>query len=277
MEREAFQIVDSSVLSIPDWKEHHPQLIIGFTTRNGGVSQDSFQSLNLGLHVPDDSKAVIKNRKIVGDKIKTNLSNWVCADQVHDKKIVKVTQHHKGAGVFSYDECISGTDGLYTFEKNVLLALFFADCVPIFFFSPKNSLIGICHAGWRGTAKNIAGEFVDHWAKEEGIVAEEIYAAIGPSIRDCCYVVNDDVLEGLNEVYPLNKSGRLVRQVETGQYAVNLAELNRELLILKGVPDEQIVVSSYCTSCHENLFFSHRRDKGKTGRMMGFIGMKEGM
>ncbi|REJ20381.1 MAG: peptidoglycan editing factor PgeF [Bacillaceae bacterium] len=274
MKHEPFQLTDESFFSIPAWAKLHSQITAGFTTRKGGFSKNGFASLNLGLHVNDEKETVIKNRKIIGDKIRFDLPNWVCADQVHDKQIVKVVNKHKGSGVFTYRQCITQTDGLYTSEKNILLSLFFADCVPIFFFSPKDSLIGVAHAGWRGTAKNIAGEMIDSWVLHEGVQAQNIFAAIGPSIGECCYVVNDDVIDAIKPLF--DNETTFYKQLENGLYSIHLAEINKRLLMKKGVPEHQILLTSYCTSCDQDLFFSHRRDQGKTGRMMGFIGLKEG-
>ncbi len=185
-----------------------------------------------------------------------------------------MTTDHGGKGTTDYQSAIAGTDGLYTEEARLLLALCFADCVPLYFMAPKHGMIGLAHAGWKGTVKNIAGEMVRLWHECEQIPLEDIYVVIGPSIGACCYIVDDRVITRVDRV--LEGEEKLpYKQVSIGQYALDLKELNKVLLIKAGIHEEHIDVSGYCTSCADHLFFSHRRDQGKTGRMMAFIGRKE--
>ncbi|MDQ0257305.1 YfiH family protein [Evansella vedderi] len=273
MGKEIFERKKEQLLML-NWESHIPQLVAGFTTKNGGVSESDFTSFNLGLHVNDKDSAVVGNRRILSEILDFPTSNWACSDQVHDNKIVKVTKEHVGNGVFEYETSIKKTDGVYTKEPNILLTLCYADCVPLYFCAPKYKLIGMAHAGWKGTVKDIAGEMVRKWKEQEGVEPAEIHAAIGPSIGDCCYVVDDYVINFVNKV--LNeKDTPPYSIISEGQYSLNLKELNRLLMMKAGIPAANIQVSSYCTSCDKELFFSHRRDKGKTGRMMSFIGRKE--
>ena len=138
---------------------------------------------------------------------------------------------------------------------------------------PESNAIGIAHAGWKGTVNGIAQDMIQNF-QVKGIDASEILVAIGPSICENCYIVDDNVikliqnrLEGV-EILPYNV-------VSKGQYRLNLKECNREILKLAGVSPENILVTNFCTSCHSDLFYSHRRDQGKTGRMISFIGWKE--
>ncbi|MFT4413482.1 peptidoglycan editing factor PgeF [Fredinandcohnia humi] len=273
MNLEPFIKGQEQVLELTAWRHLSDQIAAGFTTRNGGESQHPFDSFNLGLHVTDDAKKVNKNRETLSEILGFPTSNWVCSEQTHDNKIVKVTREHLGAGVYEYEQSIKDTDGLYTDEKNILLTLCYADCVPLFFYSPEKERIGIAHAGWKGSVKDVGGKMVRTWCKD-GIEPNEIYAVIGPAIGKCCYVVDDYVK---NFVDNLLKEDFLhpYDQVSENQYSLDLKQLNYVLLLKAGLSKENIKVSSYCTSCEENLFFSHRRDKGKTGRMMNFIGLKE--
>jgi YfiH family protein len=269
-----FQRQHDEFLVLKDWHTFVPELIVGFTTKNGGFSDGPFASLNLGLHVKDDLQRVYLNRKKVAEQLAIPLERWVCADQVHGKRIEKVTTHDGGKGVFSYETAVAQADGLYTNEENLLLALCFADCVPIYFFAPKQNFIGVAHAGWKGTVQNIAGEMVRIWNEKEGIPLLDIYVAIGPSIGRCCYIVDDRVIEFVQKALE-NPLVSLYNETSEGQYALDLKALNKQLLQQAGVPEQNILVSGYCTSCEQRLFFSHRRDRGKTGRMMAFIGRRE--
>lgn len=271
---EPFVREKDSYLLLESWKMLIPSVIAGFTTKKRGISQPPFSSLNLGLHVDDHLASVQSNRKKVAEDIGFFTSEWACSEQVHDNKITKVTEENKGKGVFSYQDGLKATDGLYTCESNILLTLCYADCVPLYFIAPNSRIVGIAHAGWKGTVKDIAGEMVRTLKNNENVSPKEIYVAIGPSIGECCYVVDYKVIKLVKNVLD-QIDGCPYNEIRDGQYTLNLKQVNKQLLLKSGVPNEQIVVSNYCTSCNGELFFSHRRDKGKTGRMMSFIGLKE--
>ncbi|MBU9721414.1 peptidoglycan editing factor PgeF [Bacillus alkalicola] len=259
---------------IKSWNKKDPSIVAGMTTKNGGFSTDTFSSFNLGLHVNDNQQNVIKNREKLASLLSFPTSNWACGEQVHDNKIMEITKAHTGMGVYDYKESLKGVDGFYTKDPNILLTTCYADCVPLFFMEPKRNLLGIAHAGWKGTVKNIGGEMIRVWVEKEGVALEDIYAVIGPSIGGCCYVVDDYVIDFVREVSP--SPNVVYSEVEKGQYSLNLKELNKQLLQQAGLVSEKIEVTKYCTSCDHSIFFSHRRDNGNTGRMLSFIGRKEG-
>lgn len=248
-------------------------VLCGMTTKNGGVSHFSFQSLNTGLHVFDTKENVVKNRGLVARNLGTPLDSWVFADQTHDHTIKRVMLEDAGKGSTSYDTALKATDGLYTKEKNVVLALCFADCVPLYFYDPAAALVGIAHAGWKGTVLQIGKRMVDIWKTAEGSRQNDIQAVIGPSIGSCCYKVDEHVIRYVDQLPIQTESA--ITEVNNSEYMLNLKELNRLILLDAGMKEENITVSPLCTSCEKELFFSHRRDKGKTGRMMSFIGFKE--
>jgi YfiH family protein len=271
---EPFVQQSEQILSIPSWESQRSNLVVGFTTKNGGVSKGHFTSLNTGLHVMDQEDAVRENKRILGDSLGFPTSQWVGCEQVHENRIVKVDQTSIGKGVFSYGSSIPSTDGIYTDKKDILLTLCFADCVPLYFYSTDRSLIGLAHAGWKGTVKNIGTKMVEIW-KEEGVSPNQVLVAIGPSISPSAYVVDDYVLDQVKSVISAASIfPEIYKEVSSGQYELDLKRVNKELLLQAGVKEENISCSSFCTSSHDNLFFSHRRDRGKTGRMMSFIGMK---
>ncbi|MBO9130252.1 peptidoglycan editing factor PgeF [Bacillus sp. 165] len=272
MKQEPFQY-DKSVMRLNSWEAMNPALTVGFTTKEDGSSEGDYSTLNLGLHVNDREEAVHQNRRLVASKLHFPLHTWVCSEQIHENRVVKVTQNHKGKGVFQYGDGIPGTDGIYTNEPNVLLTSCYADCVPLYFYAPSAGMIGLAHAGWKGTVKNIVNEMITKWTQQEGIAVEDIYVTIGPAIGSCCYVVDDRVIQKVEHV--LHDAHLPFHVVSEGQYQLDLKEVNRLLCRQAGIQEDHILVSSLCTSCEENLFFSHRRDKGKTGRMLSFIGLKE--
>ncbi|ARA97235.1 peptidoglycan editing factor PgeF [Geobacillus thermodenitrificans] len=248
--------------------------VAGITTKQGGESKGSFASLNMGLHVGDDRTAVVNNRRRLAASLVFPLDDWVCCEQVHGAVIQKVTKSDRGSGAQDFATAVRGADGLYTDEAGVLLALCFADCVPVYFMAPSVGLVGLAHAGWRGTAGGIAQNMVRLWQEREHVAPADMYAAIGPAIGPCCYTVDDRVIDGLRSTVPAG-SPLPWRETSPGQYALDLKEANRLQLIAAGVPDSHIYVSERCTSCEETLFFSHRRDRGTTGRMLAFIGRRE--
>ena len=144
---------------------------------------------------------------------------------------------------------------------------------PFISYIGESRAIGIAHAGWKGTVGGIAAEMIRNF-QSEGIGANEISVVIGPSICENCYIVDDYVINLVHNkledvvILPYNK-------ISDHQYQLNLKECNRLVLIKAGVPSENIQVTNLCTSCQSEHFYSHRRDQGKTGRMISFIGWKE--
>jgi YfiH family protein len=270
---EPFFLKNNQYFLIHDWVKEQDGLIAGFTTKNGGRSQNEYSSLNFGFHVNDQFEAVCENRKLFADLIQFPVHHWVGAEQTHEINILKVGKKERGRGSLSYEDAFKKTDGFFTMENGILLTLCFADCVPLFFYAPKEKAIGIAHGGWRGSVSGIAEEMIGVFLKES-IVPKDILVVMGPSICENCYIVDDYVTQFVkNRLEDIAE--KPYNLVNGNQYRLNLKELNRQILLKAGVPDENIRITNYCTSCHQDQFFSHRRDKGHTGRMMGFIGWKE--
>ncbi|MDR6124262.1 YfiH family protein [Bacillus sp. SLBN-46] len=270
---EPFVLKNQSYLTIDSWIQQFPGLKAGITTKLGGTSGSYFESLNLGFHVGDDVNDVCKNRHIVAEQLEFPLDNWVGAEQTHDIILRKISKADRGKGSNSYEHSFKGTDGFYTNEEGILLTLCFADCVPLFFIAPEQRMIGTAHAGWKGTVGQIAKEMITAWGKE-GIKPEQIFVAIGPSICEKCYIVDERIIKLVENTLDGRKS-LPYNLVSEGQFSLDLREVNRQILLTSGVPDRNILLTRYCTSCNQEEFFSHRRDQGKTGRMLSFIGWKE--
>ena len=270
---EPFILRNKEYFSIQEWMNRYQGLEAGFTTKNGGVSQQAFYGLNFGFHVGDEQGAVCQNRLLLAEQIDFPLERWVGAEQTHDIQIQKVSIKDQGRGSDAYDTSFSGTDGFFTDEPGVLLTLCFADCVPLYFIEPEQKLIGVAHAGWKGTVNGIAAEMISNF-QQNGANIEKISAVIGPSICEKCYIVDErvillvkNILEDVEHI-PYN-------QVSEGQYSLDLKEVNKQILMKTGIKTENISVSDLCTSCDTDHFYSHRRDRGKAGRMMAYIGWKE--
>lgn len=270
---EPFRLKNELFFAVHDWMEKDNGLVAGFTTKNGGLSTKPYSSLNLGFHVHDREEAVLHNRRLLAKSIQFPINHWVGSQQTHDINIMKVTKEHRGNGSVTYDHAFKQIDGFFTTEKGILLTLCFADCVPLFFYARRQKAIGIAHAGWKGSVHGIAEKMI-HLFKQHHISPKEIFIVIGPSICEKCYIVDNTVIEKVNK--SLESVGKFpYNQINGKEFSLNLKELNRLILLKEGVPSSHILVTQYCTSCHQEYFFSHRRDKGTTGRMMGFIGWKE--
>ncbi len=270
---EPFTNNHQTYFSIKNWMEQYPGLVAGITTKNGGSSTGVYENLNLGFHVGDQIEAVCSNRNKLANHIQFPLKHWVGAEQTHETFIRKITKDDRGKGADSYENAFKGTDGFYTNEEGILLTLCYADCVPLFFISPEHSMIGTAHAGWKGTVNEIAGKMVEQWERE-GIKSEQIFVTIGPSICEKCYIVNDYVINFVENTL-VDVEEKPYNLIKEGQYSLDLRKLNKMILLKAGVPSKNIQISTLCSSCDKTEFFSHRRDHGKTGRMLSYIGWKE--
>lgn len=251
------------------------QMRLGFTSRNGGYSSAPYASFNMGYHVGDIAESVTNNRLKLGKLLHISESCWITPEQVHDNVVMRVSKEQGGRGALDLESAIPACDGLYTTDQNVLLTACFADCVPVFFYAKRIPIIGIAHAGWKGTSGEIVGEMVRAWEDEFRFDPEEICAVIGPSIGSCCYEVDDKVIQAV-QMLPEVDISSAIEEKNNGKYMLDLQLINKLILQKYGLLEENISVSHYCTGCRTDLFFSHRMEKGSTGRMLGYIGMLSG-
>jgi YfiH family protein len=161
-----------------------------------------------------------------------------------------------------YENC----DALITNVRNIFLTVSIADCAPIFLFDPQSRAMGCVHAGWRGTEQGIVREAVFLMQNEFGSRVKDILAFIGPSAGQCCYEVGKEVAAKF-------ESSRTVRRDE--KTFLDIKGMNKDQLLQAGVIEARIEVSDQCTICTPELYHSFRRDRDKSGRMMGVIGMIE--
>lgn len=246
------------------------KVIVGMTTREKGVSLPPFAHFNMGFHVQDELRDVLTNRELLASDLSVSLSNWIVGEQVHANRLFCVSQTEAGRGAFDLDTAIPDVDGLYTSETGLMLAACFADCVPIFFIAHDGSMVGIAHAGWKGTVGEIGGRMIEKWRDEFGISPDSIDVIIGPSIGSCCYEVDDRVAQEIRKLSGIEQENLAV-PTRAGHYQLNLQLTNRRILEKYGVLSSNIYTSNFCTSCRTDLFYSHRKENGKTGRMFGYI------
>lgn len=264
---------EKPLLHLREWEERFPGLVAGFTIRTGGVSEQPYGSLNMGLHVGDDPAHVVANRQLLAQQLELPFESWTCADQVHGTQVCQVMAG--GAGRESLENVIQATDGLYTDQEGVLLASFYADCVPLFFLDPASGAIGLAHAGWKGTVGRIAEEMVHALEKQFQAKKEELLVAIGPSIGGCCYEVDERIVAHVR--VSAKRWEDAVQPSKNGRYMLDLRTLNTRILLEAGISETNILATGWCTSCRTDLFFSHRKEAaaaGTTGRMASFIAWK---
>ncbi len=266
---------EPELLWLQRWMTAIPGLSAGFTTRNGGDSEREYRSLNIGLHVGDDPAAVVDNRRRVSHAAGFPFDAWTCSEQVHGDRVRTVLREDRGAGRLSRGDAFADTDAIITSESGIMLAAFYADCVPLYFVDPIHHVIGLAHAGWKGTALRIAERTIERMEEAFGTVRTELYAAIGPSIGGCCYEVDERVVQQLGIEPALQLGIEPLRRKENGRYMLDLKEVNRQFMIRTGMKPNHIEQSGFCTCCSADLFFSHRGENGRTGRMAAWIGWKE--
>ena len=239
-----------------------------FTTRLGGVSQGYLSSLNIGMHRGDSPENVAKNHKLLASALGYDAEKVVLSHQVHTDIIRPVTDGDcLGLDHHAYPEC----DGLITNTPGVALVVFTADCTPILLHDPVSGAVGAVHAGWRGTAMDIAGKAVAAMADNFGCDPANIRAAIGPNIGPCCFETGADVPEAMTATFGQAVSHWIRPAGE--KYYVNLKEINRYALQRAGVV--HIDVSPICTACENRRFWSHRVTGGNRGSQGSIIVCKE--
>ncbi|MED4958529.1 peptidoglycan editing factor PgeF [Paenibacillus macerans] len=262
------------------WRDLAPGLSAGFTGRGGGVSKPPYGSLNLAYHVGDDPSDVLENRGRLARALGFSPEGWTCGEQVHGAQIAIVRQEDRGKGYLDRSSAFQATDGLLTNVPQVLLASFYADCVPLYFADPVTKTVGLAHAGWKGTVQLIAGKMIETMEREFGSRRSDIRTAIGPSIGGCCYEVDEAVMGKVREALPGAEPDMQGEPISTpskneGKTMLNLKEMNRIIMIKAGILPTHIECTTWCTSCRPEMFFSYRKHNGVTGRMASWIGMKE--
>jgi polyphenol oxidase len=237
-----------------------------FTSRLGGVSKGPFCSLNFGKFTDDAPENIEENRKRVFEALNIEHPIMVFPRQVHGDAIACIgVQDVTGRNNITIEE----TDAVITRLKHVILTTVHADCIPVYLADLKNGVIGLAHAGWRGTRENIAVKTADRMVELLGAEKSSMIAVIGPGVAACCFEVGQEVYDAFKEVFPY--VDRYASQKENGKFLLDLKSINERQLRTAGI--ENVKVSGFCTCCDEELFFSHRRDHGMTGRMAAGISL----
>lgn len=269
----------ASLMRLEAWENTDAGITAGFTTRLGGVSNGHWSSLNMGLHVGDRNEDVVRNRQLLSEAIGWPFEAFTCAEQVHSANVHIVTVDDIGRGRDSRQTALQDTDALVTNIRGVLLASFYADCVPLYFYDPVHEVVGLAHAGWKGTASEIACRTVEAMQQTFGSDPSQLQGAIGPAIGSCCYEVDGPVIGRMEALCSSFANApavdSMIRRGQDGKAMLDLKEINRQIMIKAGILPTHIEISTWCTSCKTDLLFSHRAEKGATGRMASWIGMEK--
>lgn len=235
---------------------NHAGVKHGVFTRKGGVSPRPWSSLNLGGTVGDPKGNVITNRRRIFDLFSLPVESIYDAWQVHSTVVVcaevprPLVQPHQKA------------DAILTDKENITLFMRFADCVPILLFDPNKRVIGLVHAGWKGTVNRAAVKAVKKMQEVYGSTPADVLACIGPSIGPDHYQVGHEVITEVKKAFGVRASEFLARDGNSIQF--DLWATNAWQLEEAGV--KSIELASICTACDLTRWFSHRAEKGKTGR-----------
>lgn len=239
-----------------------PGVLACFSARDGGVSAAPYDTLNLGLHVGDDTQAVLENRRRLARALGVEPSAFVFAHQVHGSAVALVGADERGRGSLGEADAIADVDALVTTERGVALAILVADCVPVILYDPHTPAVAVAHAGWRGTVAHVAAATVATMTRELGSDPATLVAAIGPSIGPDSYEVGAEVAERAEASYP---GAQLTRAREHGGLLLDLWRANLLDLLAAGVRRANVEVAGLDTLDRDARLFSHRRMQ-PTGR-----------
>ncbi len=244
-----------------------------FTTRLGGVSEGIYASMNLSFSRGDKEEHVLENYRRVAKVLGCGVEDMVATRQTHTTNIRLVTSKDKGKGVISPTD-YEDIDGFITNEPGIVLAAFYADCVPLYFVDVENKAIGLAHSGWRGTIGGMGACMVEAMKEHFNSKPENILTAIGPSICKDCYEVDLPVAQQF--VSQLGEqAGVLTAGREEGKYQLDLWRANEIILQRAHIPAENISVTDICTCHNPQYLFSHRASKGKRGNLGAFLMLKK--
>jgi YfiH family protein len=241
-----------SELSKMGWVRH------GFLTRKGGVSLFPYDSLNLSQDNGDRMDHVSQNKSLIAEAFGFEPNRLILLKQIHQDKILIIKDS------FSTLPSFLEYDALITDIPNLFPGILTADCVPIFIADQKKKVIAALHAGRQGTALHITTKVLKKMKEEFGCSSEDLLVTLGPSIGPCCYEIDEKVFLQEWEPFSIRGEGR--------RWMVDLAKINIEQMKKEGIQERQIYRIHLCTHCHNDLFFSYRRE-ARTGRELSLIGI----
>jgi hypothetical protein len=241
-------------------------VIAGMSLKDQAAPEEN----NMALHACVSTEAVLENRRALAAALQCELDDFVCAEQTHSANFYRVTIADKGRGARSMDTAIPNTDALYSYEPNLVLCCFTADCIPVFFYNAKTGLVGLIHSGWKGTAQEITRRMFDHLIKQENSDPGDLHVQIGAAISQKRFEVDSDVQIQFKN---LGYGDDLIDFNEgTGKYHIDNRGFIKLQCEMAGIPATQIVIDRTCTY-DDPGYFSYRQDP-RCGRHLCFIKRK---
>jgi polyphenol oxidase len=246
----------------------HPTLMRhAISTRVGGVSGGTYQSMNISFKVSDDSLRVEENRRLLSQSLEMDMDRAVYLTQVHSDKVFKLDH----SNLPKRGQSLGEGDALITNLPNVPIVIMVADCLPILFYDQAHKAIGLAHAGWRGTVAQIAVKTLKAMMEAYGTNPADVKVVLGPAIGVCCYEVGPDVKEKFDA---FTYAEEVLEQSGNANWKLNIPEANARQLLEAGVPEDRLIRSNLCTVNRIDLFYSHRAEAGPdqpTGRFGAFM------
>ncbi len=228
--------------------------------------QNAPLSLSMALHTGEDKTHILQNRQRIADAVGGDETfDFVLANQTHSEHIHLVSEKET-KGWENQNSAIEDCDALISNQKGVILGILTADCVPVLLYDPVKKVIAAVHAGWKGTRAEIVVKTVKCMQEQFGCKPEVLLACIGPAIGKCCYEVGKEVAIHFTDIEnACEKKGK--------KYRIDLKYINKYQLLQAGLISDHIELSTICTACENEHFFSYRKEEGCSGRFMSFIGI----
>jgi len=225
------------------------------------------ESNNMALHACQSPDNIVKNRNKLASYLDSELDTFVCANQTHSSNFHRVTLDDRGRGADRVDTAIADTDALYTYEPDLLLCSFAADCVPVIFHNEVDGLVGVIHSGWQGTIKEISLKLFEHLTRVEHCNPNDFHVQIGAALSQEKFEVDEDVYRKFKELGYADDF--MYYNEQTRKYHIDNQLTVKKQCELAGIPSERITIDRTCTYVSPNGF-SYRQDK-KVGRHLSFI------
>ena len=261
------------MIFFPILKPYKSRLFAVSTTRNGGVSEGNYSSMNLCGYVEDNSDSVMKNKQIFCDTYNIDPERVIFPYQTHSDNIININSAFLQQPKELRQSNLRDIDAIVTNINNVCIGVSTADCVPVLFYDKEKQAIGAAHAGWRGTVKRITAKTINLMAKSFETNPEDIIAVIAPCISKESYEVGDELYGIFNEAgFPIDLL--FLKNPDTGKYHLDLRAANKWLLTESGVLPDNIYISDLCTFKNSDIVFSARKSGIKSGRMASCIMLK---
>ena len=251
------ETVRSSIISYPH----------GFSTRNGGVSDGIFSTLNLGMNRGDDPEKVKENYRRFLHSCGIDCEEFVCGEQVLGNNVMIALKEHARKS-YGYTELYTA-DGYVTNAPGLPLVIFIADCIPLLLADEKAGVVAAVHSGWRGTVQDIEKNAVEKMLTLEADI-RNIKACIGPAIGRCCFEVGEEVIEAVKELLKEDPEN-LYNKKDNGKYMLDLKGVLKQSLINTGLSEENIEIIEDCTMCMPDKYWSHRYTNGVRGSQAAAI------